>query len=62
MVGDEALRFALVEGVEFLAIDGGHGGFGGEKIIGKGGMSNSSANSRRTRAESRPSRIHIFII
>jgi hypothetical protein len=48
--------------VEFLAIDGGHGGFGGEKIIGKGGMSNSSANSRRTRAESRPSRIHIFII
>jgi hypothetical protein len=24
MVGDEELRFALVEGVEFFSIDGGH--------------------------------------
>jgi len=34
MVSDEALRFALVEGVEFGAIDGGGHGFGGETIIG----------------------------
>ncbi len=34
MVGDEAGGFGFMEGVEFLAIDGGHGGLGGEKIIG----------------------------
>lgn len=34
MIRDEALGFASVEVAEFLAIDGGHGGFGGEKIIG----------------------------
>jgi glutamate dehydrogenase/leucine dehydrogenase len=58
MVGDEARGFAFVEGAEFFAVDVGQG----KTIIGKGGMSNSSANNSRTRAESRPSRIHTFII
>ena len=37
MVGDEALRFAFLENVEFFAIDRGHN-FGGEKIVGIGRM------------------------
>jgi hypothetical protein len=37
MVGDEAGGFAFVESVEFLAVDGGHVGSGGEKIVGRRG-------------------------
>jgi hypothetical protein len=36
-----------VEGVEFLAIDCGHGGFGGEKIIGMGKMGKEGARAMK---------------
>jgi hypothetical protein len=38
MVSDEAGGFAFMESVEFFAVDGGHSGFGGDKIIAMGRM------------------------